>query len=76
MLVRTANARNTAIEERPRTLWESTDFGLRTTDYGVLAVRRSWEVIYSLYIEGQERVQLRSVEHDQAEQSSHILRCF
>ena len=66
LLVRTANARNTAIVGRPRTPWESTDFGLRATDYGLLAVRSSWEVLYSLYIEGQE-----PVEDGQAEQSSY-----
>jgi hypothetical protein len=59
LLVRTANARNTAIVGRPRTPWESADFGLRTTDYGLLAVRSSWEVPYSLYIEGQEPAQLK-----------------
>jgi hypothetical protein len=56
--VRTANARNPDILGRPRTPWESMDFGLRTTDYGLLAVRKSWEVLYSLYIEGRNPVQL------------------
>jgi hypothetical protein len=65
VLVRTANARNTAIVGLHRSL-RITDYGLRTTDYGLLAVRSSWEVLYSLYIEGQE-----PVEDEEAEQSSH-----
>jgi hypothetical protein len=62
MLVRTANARDTAIVGL---------HGLRTTDYGLLAVRRSWEVLGSPILIVYRGSRTRSVEHDQGDQSSH-----
>jgi hypothetical protein len=62
MLVRTANARDTAIVGL---------HGLRTTDYGLLAVRRSWEVLGSPTLIVYRGSRTGSVEHDQAGQSSH-----
>jgi hypothetical protein len=60
--VRTANARDTAIVGL---------HGLRTTDYGLLAVRRSWEVLGSPILIVYRGSRTRSVEHDQGDQSSH-----
>jgi hypothetical protein len=60
--VRTANARDTAIVGL---------HGLRTTDYGLLAVRRSWEVLGSPILFVYRGSRTRLVEHDQADQSSH-----
>jgi hypothetical protein len=61
-LVRTANARDTAIVGL---------HGLRTTDYGLLAVRRSWEVLGSPILIVYRGSRTRSVEHEKAGQSSH-----
>jgi hypothetical protein len=52
---------------------DSTDYGLRTTDYGLLSVRRSWEVLGSPILIVYRGSRTRSVEYDQVDQSSHSL---